>query len=952
MNNGLHEKILNLLHEIDRICRKYNITYYAAGGTTIGAVRHRGFIPWDDDADLYMTRDEFYRFREAFKQEMPKGRVLGCLDDNKEYPGTIPRYIDDETTFIARYHCMNPCAEGVVIDIFILDPVPSDPELQKEHIGKLNIYADFIMPYYGYTNRANDKFLDMYFEYKERASKEGTEKIIAELENELFTMKEEDCEYYILRWGTIPHIFEKSMFGKPVYFPYEDMEIPCPERWYDYLVMLYGPKWMYIPPHIEDEAHVAVIDCNHRYTNYIKDADYFIPKEEAYEIYMERKDLMVEKERLVRPLKKNIIDVDARYILRSQRKYLENNNIDISKLLEEKKYGEIVSAYKTYLDMQFSVNFVGKMNHANTYRFNNKIFIPLPDAELEILLKSLVLTGAVKRARDLINLRKMIGKLTAEEELIEQRVILIYEFYKSFYIKDYVKAIKLLGEITDEEKMHIGDISKLAIEMDMANNVDSLEIQKKIDAYDNSSDGEIVKIQGDLYYRDGDYTKAKECYKQAIPMITNGLMMLDISDKFDDLELNYDTPIDITQKTKLQEKQFELLGEIDDICKANDIKYYVIGNTLLFGYYKNVFGNEYTTNTIAMTPEDAMKFIEYCEQNLPDDRNIDYMLNNDLHNGHTIYYCDKNTLSLDWRKIKESRNIGIHITIYILKKKDKNLMRWVYTRGLDATQSIYNRTITNKYKKKSKVAKLVVNPIVGVLGEENIKKTVFNSYIKGAISNPERDYYLSKNNYKRSIGKFYDKDYFSGDNTITIYDREFSAPNNIEDYIYKIHGKYVAEHVKVREHATPLFKVADCNLVFDDIKDIVDGEIFTAENFDNYKRGTALNPRLKKLNKKVRKYWNILLRSEDRIKLYLKYMPLKEKIMELHREKNYVELEKILTDYDKCARTHINRKLALVFDMDIFQVYYDLLVHNGEEELAEKIKKNIPEEHKEKIVIQ
>ncbi|MCB6367824.1 LicD family protein, partial [Intestinibacillus massiliensis] len=57
----MHEHILGLLHEIDEICRKYEITYYAAGGTTIGAARHHGFIPWDDDADLYMTRENFYR---------------------------------------------------------------------------------------------------------------------------------------------------------------------------------------------------------------------------------------------------------------------------------------------------------------------------------------------------------------------------------------------------------------------------------------------------------------------------------------------------------------------------------------------------------------------------------------------------------------------------------------------------------------------------------------------------------------------------------------------------------------------------------------------------------------------------------------------------------------------------------------------------------------------------
>ena len=129
--------IFNLLKEIDEICKKYNITYYAAGGTTIGAARHKGFIPWDDDADIYMKRDEFYKFREAFKKENPKDRELGCLDDNPDYPGTIPRYIDTSTTNIARFNILGTCAAGVVIDIFILDPIPSDAEAQRRQRNRL-----------------------------------------------------------------------------------------------------------------------------------------------------------------------------------------------------------------------------------------------------------------------------------------------------------------------------------------------------------------------------------------------------------------------------------------------------------------------------------------------------------------------------------------------------------------------------------------------------------------------------------------------------------------------------------------------------------------------------------------------------------------------------------------------------------------------------------------------
>lgn len=950
--NNLHKKILELLKEIDSICKKYDITYYAAGGTTIGAIRHRGFIPWDDDADLYMTRDNFYKFREAFKKENPQGRVFGCLDDDPKYPGTIPRYIDDTSTIVAKFHCLNTCSAGIVIDIFVLDPVPSDSELQREHIGKLNIYADMVMPYYGYTNRADDKYLAMYDEYASRAEKEGKDKIIKELENDLFTMKEEDSEYYVLRWGTLSHVFEKSMFGEPVYFDYEDMKLPCPHRWYDYLVQLYGPKWMYIPPHIEDESHDFIVDIDHRYTNYTIEADRFIPKEEGYKNYLRRKELFIKREQLVRPLKNEILQLDEKYALLSQAKYLSNNNIDVFKLFEDGKYQEVISAYKTYIDMQFSTNFIGKMNHANTYRYNNRVFIKLPDNQLEILLYSLFMTGAAKRCKDLIALRKSKGQLTEQIAIIEDKVNRIYDLYKAFYSNENDKARNLVDSFTVEEVSVVTDIEKIDLQLKIAENVAYDELKKQIDEKiaKYGQDKEWIKILGDIYYREGKMSYAKECYEEGIPYLTNGIMMLDIKDKFD-LKLNYDTPIDISKTTVLQDKQLELLGEIDKICKENDIEYSLSGSTLLFGYYKHILGNEYKTNTIIMTPENALKFIKVCEEKLPENRNIDYMLNNALHNGHTIYYCDNKTLSIDWRKVQESHNIGIHITIYILKKKDSNPFRWIYTRGMDTLLTVYNRVKANEFKKKSKAVGWFVKPIVSMIGLERLKKIVFNNYINGALKNPNNDYYLSKNNYKRSIDKYYKKEYFDGHSEVKIYDKIYRGPADIDKYIYDIHGKYAKENVKLRDGVMPLFKVADCNLVYDDIKNLVDGQLFSQENWINYKKGTALNPEIKHLNSTVKHYWRILLRGEDRFKLYLQYMPIKDEVKRLYEEGKFKELEVVLRDYDREARKNLKYKLGLCFDNDIYQVYRQLLIHNGEQDIADKLEEYIPKEHREEIII-
>ena len=67
----VHEANLTILKEIDRICRKYNIRYMLDAGTLIGAVRHKGFIPWDDDADVASTRNQYEAFMKVAPRELP-----------------------------------------------------------------------------------------------------------------------------------------------------------------------------------------------------------------------------------------------------------------------------------------------------------------------------------------------------------------------------------------------------------------------------------------------------------------------------------------------------------------------------------------------------------------------------------------------------------------------------------------------------------------------------------------------------------------------------------------------------------------------------------------------------------------------------------------------------------------------------------------------------------------
>lgn len=127
----VQQKILEVMKYIDALCRKHGITYYIMGGTALGAVRHGGFIPWDDDLDIFMTSSEYARFKSVFEAEQSPLFIL------QEWR-TTPNYLEyakvrmNGTTFIEEsFKDRKDLHQGIYVDIMILHKVPENQFLQK-----------------------------------------------------------------------------------------------------------------------------------------------------------------------------------------------------------------------------------------------------------------------------------------------------------------------------------------------------------------------------------------------------------------------------------------------------------------------------------------------------------------------------------------------------------------------------------------------------------------------------------------------------------------------------------------------------------------------------------------------------------------------------------------------------------------------------------------------------
>ena len=118
--NELQQKELDLLKEFVKFCELHNLTYFLIGGTLLGAIRHLGFIPWDDDIDVGMPRPDYDRFCELAEKHFVGDIFFQSYRSDKGYPYIFSKLRNSNTTFIEKIYRHVPMNHGVYIDIFPL----------------------------------------------------------------------------------------------------------------------------------------------------------------------------------------------------------------------------------------------------------------------------------------------------------------------------------------------------------------------------------------------------------------------------------------------------------------------------------------------------------------------------------------------------------------------------------------------------------------------------------------------------------------------------------------------------------------------------------------------------------------------------------------------------------------------------------------------------------------
>lgn len=134
--------ILEILLAIDKMCREHHLRYYLAAGTMLGAVRHKGFIPWDDDVDIAMPRKDYDLLMQHCREWLDAPYEALFAENDERYPGNFAKVIDSSTTLIERAH--HSYVGGVYVDVFPIDGMTANPLKQRIHFAQYSFYNKMI----------------------------------------------------------------------------------------------------------------------------------------------------------------------------------------------------------------------------------------------------------------------------------------------------------------------------------------------------------------------------------------------------------------------------------------------------------------------------------------------------------------------------------------------------------------------------------------------------------------------------------------------------------------------------------------------------------------------------------------------------------------------------------------------------------------------------------------
>lgn len=515
------EALLELLVNVKEFLDDNGITFYLFGGSCIGALRHHGFIPWDDDIDIIMDRENYEKLIVASENMKRDDMEFWCFEKSDDYFKPFGQFSSKKNTYFMNYRIFNRgLCMGTIIDVFVLDYVPSDR--LDEHKKNLLLYEE-VLGFYRLHRDEIAQYKDEYFALIEKERQEGRHLVVAELQEQVEKYNEEESDLLVTRfWVRKLRQYKKEWFGEPRYCEFEGHMMPVPCKAEATLRLQYGYDWYMLPE--EDNRYYHEFYVNHEISNnnYVEDAEQFFDTSNIAELFEKRKHYQIER---------------------------------LAQQVKLRKYEDQLKRKRLILELEPAIK-------ANNYEALNPIIKDIgvfknsderkriPQETLIGWLKWLLNTGRFFDAAKLADVFLDGSKLTSkrEDELdfincidcdfntIDQVVALINQLLLlavAYQDRDMNGIEKILSSIPESMQKQIPDclITRSVLAISKKKGISELEkelllCQRYLNNYPENYD--VMKIEGDLLVELNQNEEAQHLYDSVCEKSRNGLDVINL----------------------------------------------------------------------------------------------------------------------------------------------------------------------------------------------------------------------------------------------------------------------------------------------------------------------------------------------------------------------------------------------------------------------------------------
>lgn len=251
------EILLNILIEIDSFCKKNDIKYFLVGGTLLGAIRHKGFIPWDDDIDIALKRNDYEKLLNSFISETGNVKIIN-RKNYKHYIYSHAKAIDNRTLL---YENGSKKSIGIYVDIFPMDNVNGTYEEALKYVKKKWIWKDFLTLKYLRINKNRSFIKNLLVVFGKILYLIPTSFIIRKIEKISKSSNDNVTKYccnFSGAWKT-KELTENDYFESLINYEFEKHYFTIPKKYDEYLKGVYG-NYMELPPLEKQVSHHDAVE--------------------------------------------------------------------------------------------------------------------------------------------------------------------------------------------------------------------------------------------------------------------------------------------------------------------------------------------------------------------------------------------------------------------------------------------------------------------------------------------------------------------------------------------------------------------------------------------------------------------------------------------------------------------------------------------------------------------